>query len=190
MATNAATYKGGYDSFVHSPQDAQENIYFYRTWCGLKAVLLSLGQSDPYKAPINVHTLCCLAHDTIGDYDLIRKSLNAITPKEPEAPRHYYCWHISEPSNNVETRAKSLFIEQYRIVFKGKRIGTKHYNAQWELKQVRAMEIAQKEYDDAMTEYHKRLSDRDFRDTIEQGEYRANCEEVRLALEFIAKLAE
>lgn len=53
--TDKEIYENAYSTFVPAPEDAVDNVPFYRSWAALKALLKSYGFEDPYAAPINAH---------------------------------------------------------------------------------------------------------------------------------------
>lgn len=178
-------YETAYASYDASGEKYPDNVPFYRSWAGLKAVLESLGYTDPYAAPLNVHSICSWEKSGVWEDKL--KVIDMHTPKYPDKPRGRCFWK-SEPIKPGEKEVRALFERDYRLTFKGKRINSAHAKEKWEKVKGKAAELAELEYQTEYEIYKGALHLFEAAEKKEQDEYQEKCRKVDEALALIAKL--
>ncbi len=171
MLTNKDIFESAFAAYIPSADDAVENIPFYRAWFGMKAVLEKYGYADPYKAPINVHTLCGWATKD-GQWSEILRAMPMVEPKSPEKDRRYHSmFYASEPALPTEKDARAVFESSYRAQFPGKRINSKDAKEKWEKCKGKALGFATENYNDLKVAYDKKVADHEAREAKEEAEW-------------------
>ena len=190
--TNRKTYEQAYAAHQSAPDDAEENVPFYRTWAGMKAVLALHGYDDPFTAPLDLHSICCWAQQDhqSQSYGAILCVLDMCAPKEPAPLKHVRCFYRSEPTPPTEADARKVFEESYRAKWPGKRINTKHAKEKWEQVKALAAVVAQQRYEEEKRKYDLALGQHNAAEKAEEDQHAAKMAAYRKSLELIAKLKE
>lgn len=184
---NKEAYEAAYRDFVPATEDNPENVPFYRAWAALKALLIIYGYPDPYKAPINAHSICCWEHS--GDYNAFVKILPMHTPKEPVKVERMRCRYYSEPNKPTEKDAYEIFSRNYKLVFPGKRLNSKHAKEKWIEKRDMAFTLANEDYAVLKRDYEAKVKHQQDKDDKEAAEFQAKVAEYQEAIELIEKLS-
>lgn len=186
--TNAEIYAEACAAFIPAPEDNPDNVPFYRTWYGLKAVLAEHGYADPFKAPLNVHGICCWAKG--GTWEEVLNVIPMHTPKEPKRLEHVRCYYDSEPTPPTEKDARRIFETQYRNAYPKNRINSKHAKEAWERVKAKAEKFAQAEYECAKAEYDAKIAKREQEERASDDAHALKMDEYRKALELIHNIVE
>lgn len=190
MLTNKDLFEAAFAAYAPEATDAAENIPFYATWRGMKAVLAKYGHTDPYTAPLDVHGICSWAEKN-GQWAEIVRVLPMHEPKSPEKERRYHSmFYASEPALPTEEAARLIFESQYRSNFPGKRVNSKHAKEKWEKVKDQAFKFATEEYNANKADYDKATAAHKAREAAEEVKWQAKLKTYNDAVALVQKLKE
>lgn len=183
---NKEVYEAAYRDFVPAAEDNPENIPFYRAWAALKALLIFYGYPDPYRAPINAHSICCWDHS--GSYEGFLKTLSMHTPEPPVKVERVQCRYYSEPRKPAEKDAYEIFSRNYKQVFPGKRLNSNHAKDRWIAKRDIALQMAEEDYLITKQDYDAKLKKHTDEIALEELVHQVDMVKYFQAIELIARL--
>lgn len=156
---NRQRFEEAYDAFVPAPDDNPDNVWFYRTYAGLKA---AWGPAFHKNYEAVLHHVACTARElrSVPLYDGALRQLafyleHGYEFQIPEEP-HYRGFYDQMPQYPGERDAKELFNSEFKRVYPDKRLNSREAHEKWAANKDKAFQILVDQYHKKMAHYTAR----------------------------------